>query len=188
MTELWLVRHGLTDWNLEGRYQGQSDAPLNETGMAQARQLAEKLAGVRFEALYSSDLQRARQTADILANHLGLKVRLDHRLREICQGEWEGQLVGDIMSRYAAEVEKRRADPYGARPPGGESVSEVAARVWAAVDDICQRHPAGKVLVVSHGLALATFIARAKGAPLAQVYSLIPENAEAKIVEWQSDC
>jgi probable phosphoglycerate mutase len=76
MTELWLVRHGQTDWNLEGRYQGQSDIPLNAAGLEQARQLAERLSVTHFEALYSSDLQRAFQTVAILGERLGLAVRL----------------------------------------------------------------------------------------------------------------
>jgi 2,3-bisphosphoglycerate-dependent phosphoglycerate mutase len=85
MTQLWLIRHGLTDWNLEGRYQGQSDIPLNAEGLAQARRLAERLKGTSIEALFSSDLLRAYQTAKILGECLGLPVQADPRLREIHQ-------------------------------------------------------------------------------------------------------
>ena len=184
MTELWLVRHGQTDWNLEGRYQGQSDLPLNETGMAQARKLADKLAGGSFDAIYASDLQRAQQTGIEIAGRLGLEIQLDPRLREINQGEWEGQLFTDLVKKYAAEMEKRRANPLDARPPGGESVPEVAERAWAAVDDVVRKYPEGRVLVVSHGLALATLIAKARGLPLTEVYSLIPDNAAPEVVNW----
>ena len=96
MTEIWIVRHGQTDWNVEGRYQGQADRPLNAVGLAQAQQAAEQLRGRDFAAIYSSDLQRARVTAEIIAGQLGLPVQVDRRLREVNQGEWEGLLTADI--------------------------------------------------------------------------------------------
>ena len=184
MTELWLVRHGQTDWNLQGRYQGQADMALNSTGLAQARELAAQLEGQPFSVIYSSDLQRARQTAQILANHLGLTLHLDPRLREIHQGEWQGLLVSELSVRYSEAMAARRSNPVEARAPGGESVAEVAARVWAAAGDIARAHPAERVLVVSHGLALATLIAKGRGMPLEQVYALIPDNAHPCLVEW----
>jgi broad specificity phosphatase PhoE len=184
MPELHLIRHGQTDWNVQGRYQGQADMPLNPTGLSQARALAEDLEGQVFTAIYSSDLQRARQTAQILANRLGLVLRLDVRLREIHQGDWQGLLVSDLAQRYAAEMAARREDPVSARAPGGESVGEVAARVYDAADEIARNHPLGRVLVVSHGLALATLIARGRHIPLEQVYALIPDNAHPSVITW----
>jgi broad specificity phosphatase PhoE len=177
MTLLCLVRHGQTDWNLEGRYQGQSDVPLNERGRAQAQALASQLQGERFASIYSSDLKRAKETADIVAVPLCLPVISEPRLREIDQGEWEGQLVDVIADRYAQLWQKRVVDPANVRPPGGETVGEVAARVNAAVDDIVRLHPEVPVLIVSHGLALATVICRARGIPLGQAYRNIPDNA-----------
>lgn len=94
MTDLWLVRHGQTDWNLTGRWQGQaSDAPgLNDAGQAQVLTICEQLKGIKFSAIYSSDLLRARQTAEMVAESLGLSVTLELRLREINLGEWRGCL------------------------------------------------------------------------------------------------
>jgi 2,3-bisphosphoglycerate-dependent phosphoglycerate mutase len=184
MTELWLVRHGQTDWNAQGRYQGQADMPLNAAGILQAEAAAGRLAGQAFAAIYSSDLIRALRTAEIIAARVGLPIQTDTRLREIHQGEWQGMLVTEIAARYADLVSRWRSGPTTARAPGGESVSEVAARLWAAADDIAAAHPGGRVLVVSHGLALATLIARAQQAPLEQVYTLIPDNAAAQMVEW----
>jgi alpha-ribazole phosphatase len=184
MTELWLVRHGQTDWNQEGRYQGQADIPLNAAGIAQARELAQLLQGRSYQAIYASDLQRAQQTAQILADQVGLMVRLDARLREIDQGDWQGLLVSELAQRYNTEMSARLNNPLSARAPGGESVGEVARRVWAAADDIAAAHPSGSVLVVSHGLALATLIAKGRSIPLEQVYSLIPDNAKLSMVAW----
>jgi alpha-ribazole phosphatase len=185
-TTLWLVRHGQTNWNLEGRYQGQSDQPLNDTGLAQAHKLAEELDPDTFSAVFSSDLKRARQTAEVLANRLNLPIKLDPRLREIHQGEWEGVLFSELVSRYAEEMERRRSDPLSARPPGGESVAEVSARVWAAADDIASLYSGQTVIVVSHGLSIATLIARGRDIPLKQVYSLIPENTRPEVIVWSA--
>jgi broad specificity phosphatase PhoE len=146
MTYLWLVRHGQTDWNVQGRWQGQTpDAPpLNAAGLAQAQTLAEQLAdqaardGIAFAALYSSDLLRARQTAEVIARRLGLPVCLDARLREAHLGAWEGMLGHEVALRYVAELDERRRDPVHSRPPQGESVYEVAARVGQAFDAIAR--------------------------------------------------
>ncbi|MCK6585261.1 MAG: histidine phosphatase family protein [Anaerolineales bacterium] len=187
MTQLCLVRHGQTDWNLEGRYQGQSDVPLNEKGRAQAKALAEQLKGQTFAAIFSSDLMRARDTAEAIANAFGLPVQIEPRLREINQGEWEGVLVEDIKARYAEIWSQRTMDPASVRPPGGETVSEVAERVYAALDDIARRYPRENVLVVSHGLSIATAICRDKGIPVGQAYTVIPDNVQPVWMEWQLD-
>jgi probable phosphoglycerate mutase len=111
MTRFCLIRHGQTDWNLEGRYQGQSDVALNSVGKAQAHTLAGQLSGQSFSAIFSSDLIRAKETADILASALKAPVKVDPRLREINQGEWEGQLVEVLKAKYNGLWEMRTADP-----------------------------------------------------------------------------
>lgn len=184
MTRFCLIRHGQTDWNLEGRYQGQSDVPLNETGLAQARQLANELRGESFSAIHSSDLLRARQTAQPIAEALHLPVQIDPRLREINQGEWEGQLVEDIRRRYASLWAQRTVDPAGIRPPDGETVAEVAERVQAAIHDIARRTSSGPVLIVSHGLSLATIICRVQNIPIGKAYTVIPDNVQPVWIEW----
>jgi broad specificity phosphatase PhoE len=184
MTELWLVRHGQTDWNVEGRFQGQSDVPLNSAGLAQASELAAKLTGHKFSAVYSSDLMRAYQTAEAIAGRLGLLVRVDRRLREICQGEWEGLLVGEVRQRYSQDFSVPYHDTSRSRAPGGESVIQLAERLIQAADDIAAAFPAQPVLIVSHGLALAALVCTATNLPLSEVYSHIPDNAHPVVVEW----
>ena len=187
MAQLVLIRHGQTDWNLEGRYQGQADIPLNATGLAQAEVLAEKLDGQAWAGLYSSNLQRALQTAQVISTRLGLAVQIDTRLREICQGEWEGQLYRAVVERYSRVAEGvpiASRTPADVRPPGGESVAEVAERLAAAADDIARRHPDQPVLIVGHGLALTTLICRVRGIPLGEVYAHIPENTHPVAIAW----
>jgi len=186
MIELWLVRHGQTDWNAEGRYQGQTDIPLNEVGIAQARELAGLLRaeGKSFRAIYTSDLSRASQTADILGAAFNLSPIPNPGLREVDLGDWEGQNHNEVRERYPAEMTARRADPVDSHPPGGESVREVAQRVVEVANQIKRAHPRGRVLVVSHGIALATLICQANEIPLAEVFKQALENARPMVVHW----
>ncbi len=184
MTTLYLVRHGQTDWNVLGRYQGHTDLPLNAVGQAQAQALARQLTGNPLAAIYSSDLRRARETAEVLAEALGLAVQPDPRLREMNLGAWEGQTVAEIVQRYPEAWAARTRDPLHARAPGGESVVEVAGRVTAAAESIAAVHPASQVLVVAHGVVLATLCCLARRQPLADVYNAIPDNGRPVIVRW----
>lgn len=184
MTRFCLVRHGQTDWNIEGRYQGQSDVPLNTTGRVQATTLTLKLTGQSFSAIYSSDLKRAKETAEIVAAMLNLPVSVDTRLREINQGDWEGQLAKDIQSQFTELWQEWKETPARIRPPNGESVDEVAHRIYAVLDEISIRYPSGLVLIVSHGLAIATVLCKQQNLKIEQAYKIIPNNAEPNWVNW----
>jgi broad specificity phosphatase PhoE len=187
MTELWLLRHGQTDWNVTGRWQGQtSDAPgLNDAGRTQAVSAREYLAGMHFAAIYSSDLLRARQTAELIAETLNLDISLEPRLREMNLGAWEGMLSGDIEARYPQELAERARDPLRACPPQGESPLNVDERVIPAVTDIAEKYPNDAILIVSHGIALAVIICHAEGIPMDKVYEHIPKNAIPYRVAWK---
>ena len=143
MTTLLLARHGETDWNREFRIQGSSDTELNEGGRAQARALADELAAEPIDAVYASDLSRARETAEIVAAGKGLEVRLDAGLRERSFGSWEGLTRNKIDERFPDLAHH-----------DGETDEEVRNRVLASVRRIVQGHPGQEVLVVSHGGAL----------------------------------
>lgn len=184
MTIFWLVRHGETDWNLEGRYQGQADPPLNAHGVSQARQIGDRLRPEGITAIFSSDLRRALHTAQIIAERLQLPVICDKRLREISLGEWEGMLVEEIIARYPQEWQRRKDDPLNAHAPRGETLIQVAERVGAAAEQIAQEYPGASVVIVSHGMALAVLYCLARNLPLAQAYMLIPDNAQIVKVEW----
>jgi hypothetical protein len=126
MTELLLVRHGETDWNAEGRLQGHTDRPLSDYGRDQARQLADDLATEAFDVIYASDLARARETAEIVAERLDVPVNVDPDLREKNWGTWEG-----LTSTERLDVELV-----------GESTEEHTRRMLAALGRIAARHPA----------------------------------------------
>jgi broad specificity phosphatase PhoE len=135
VTTLLLVRHGETDWNADGRLQGHTDRPLTDFGRRQARQLAEELDSEGLDAIYSSDLARARETADIVGERLELPVVVDPDLREKDWGNWEGLTA----------VERDRVEFVG------ESTEAHQERILRALKRIAERHPDGHVLVVTHG-------------------------------------
>jgi probable phosphoglycerate mutase len=156
MTTLLLARHGQTDWNLHHRWQG--DPPLNATGRAQAGALARALAGVELDALVCSDLLRARETAEILSEQLGLPLTLDARLREVDVGEWAGLTTSEVKLRYPAGYARYRSGSPGWEQ--GESYAQVVERARGAVGSLASGHPGGRVFVVTHaGFLLATWLA-----------------------------
>jgi broad specificity phosphatase PhoE len=143
VTTILLARHGETDWNLHRRVQGHSDAPLNETGRAQARMLAAELEGERIDAVYSSDLVRAHETARILAEPMGLDVTAIPDLRERDFGSWEGLTDVEIRERFPEAAHGSWGD--------AETKEEMARRVTEALLRLAEVHPGGRVLVVAHG-------------------------------------
>lgn len=183
-TILWLVRHGQTDWNLEGRYQGQADTPLNQTGIEEAERAARQLAERPIQEVYSSDLQRAKHTAEKIAQVHHTPVLIDRRLREISLGEWEGQVFDIIQARYPLDIEERKRNPLTFRPPGGESIEDLWGRAKQVVKEISDQNPGKEVVLVSHGLVLAVILAYAIDHDISLAYRHIPANATPERLEW----
>ena len=151
MTHLVLVRHGQTDWNLQGRIQGSSDIPLNSTGRSQAVEAGLRLAADSWDAIASSPLSRAFETAQIIASEVGLDPEAVERIDAIMErryGSAEGLTGAEVEARYDG----------GKSVPGRESRSEVIARVRPALIGLAQRHPGENVLVVSHGGVIGSLV------------------------------
>jgi broad specificity phosphatase PhoE len=182
--KLILIRHGQTDWNAIGRWQGQADPPLNATGRAQAHHTASELQSQHIDALFSSDLSRARETAEIIAAALGLDVILEPRLREANLGDWQGLYSEEIRAHWPNEFQAWHTAPLAMRPPRGESIRELADRVLAAAKDIAARYPTGRVGIVAHEMPIAIITVHAAGIPLEQLRAHIPANAAWREVEW----
>ncbi|HEY80008.1 MAG TPA: histidine phosphatase family protein [Anaerolineae bacterium] len=159
-TILYLIRHGETDANVAGVWQGSTDSPLNARGEAQARALARHLADERLPiaAIYTSPLQRARQTATIIARALGdVPVIVDSGLAEFHLGEWEGLTYEQL--REEKQLWKRMGEDPDFAPPGGESARDFAMRLLHSIQTIVQTHAGESVGVVGHGGAMATALA-----------------------------
>lgn len=162
---LW--RHGRTEWNAAGRFQGQTDVALDEVGRQQARDAAARLASLSPELLISSDLQRAQDTMGALASLVGLDVELEPRLRETFAGEWQGLTGAEIAAQWPAEHKAWRAGDPVLRVGGGETRQEVASRVAEAVHDAAKRlSDDGLAVLATHGGSARLGIASLIGMPL----------------------
>jgi broad specificity phosphatase PhoE len=160
VTKVFIVRHGATDWNHTKRAQGQADIPLNAEGRRQASRAAHELSREDIAAVYSSDLQRAYNTAHPIADAHGLEVIADPRFREIDQGEWEGLDTDEIRRRWPDLWGPARH--YSTRP-GGESPQQVRARALAGLKDAVETNPDGSIVLVSHGGTMRWLAAEAFG-------------------------
>jgi broad specificity phosphatase PhoE len=174
VTTILLSRHGESDWNRDERWQGHADRPLTELGLEQAEALADRLEGIALDAVYASDLIRARQTAQVVAKRRGLPVIERADLREVDCGSWSGCRHGDIVP---AQIERWRSGEKGW--DGGESYEQMAARMVAAVRDIARHHDGAHVLVVSHGAAIRAVHAHALSLPFHEYRRLYPTVANA---------
>jgi broad specificity phosphatase PhoE len=181
MTTLLLARHGETDWNRDGRFQGHADTPLNERGREQARELADQLDGI--DVVYSSDLARARETAEIIGGRLGLEVRVDERLRERGFGRWEGLTTEEIGLGDTDTYRRWRAGD-GPGPDDGEAHEAMAARVQDFLEDVIRRHPGEEVLVIAHGGSVRVIQALAAGLDYVRDRRSLPAVANCVVARY----
>jgi probable phosphoglycerate mutase len=183
VTRLCIVRHGETAWNAEGRVQGQLDVPLSPVGEAQARAVAEALAGERFDALYSSDLVRVQQTAAPSAIRLGLEVRLDERLRERHYGSFQGHTYADAKVMFPEDYARFRAKELDFAFGTGESLDAFNKRALQVLTETAKRHPGGNVLVFTHGGVLEMAYRHATGRGLTSTRDFEIPNAGLNTME-----
>lgn len=143
MTEIVLIRHGLTDWNTERRAQGHKDIPLNDTGRKQAQALANRLKSEQWDMIYSSDLSRAKKTADIIGKALDLEVQTDIRLREINMGETEGTTLDERIKKWGKQ--------WKDLPLKIEEDESVTQRGTSFITETVKKFENKKILIVTHG-------------------------------------
>ncbi|MCW5633973.1 MAG: histidine phosphatase family protein [Rubrivivax sp.] len=186
MTELLFIRHGETDWNREQRFQGQIDVPLNRTGREQAARVAGRLAGDLHDALYSSDLVRARETAQPLADAWRVAAAFSKGLREQHFGVLEGLDVPTIKARHP-DLWARWLEHRGdfALPGGGESLRQFHARVLAAVRELAEAHAGRRLALVTHGGVLDMLWRTAHGQPIEGLRTCEIPNTGLNRLRWK---
>jgi 2,3-bisphosphoglycerate-dependent phosphoglycerate mutase len=185
VTDFLLVRHGETDWNRERRFQGHADEPLNETGRAQARELADELAGETVDAIYSSDLRRAHETAEIIAERLGVPVVADRALREVDVGEWQGLTWPEIEERFPEGVRSWHEDGHGWT--GGETYDQLGERVVAALRRLAEEHPGERLVVVGHGGTVRSVRAFVEGRTVAESRRASPPIGNCEVFRVRAE-
>lgn len=179
---VYLIRHGQTAWNAEMRFQGHSDIALSEQGREQARALADRLKKVTFGGVYTSDLERAYETAAIIARPHNLKVQQEPGFREINFGIWEGLTFKEIRAQHARSAAQWWRNPLQTRVPGGESLGDVVKRSMEALFNICTRHENQNIIIVTHGGVVRSIIASILGMDLNEYWRLKQDNLALNIV------
>lgn len=177
ITRVLVIRHGETAWNRVSRIQGHTDIPLNDKGRWQADRLGAALADEPLTAVYSSDLQRAHETAEALARACGVAVRPDAQLRERHFGEMEGLTHDEIAARWPEGARRWRARDPEFGPPGGETLQDFYARCIAAASRLATAHAGQTIALVAHGGVLDCFYRAANGLSLSVPRSWVVANA-----------
>jgi broad specificity phosphatase PhoE len=183
VTRLLLVRHGRSEMNAQGRVQGWLDSPLDETGREQARALARRLEGESPVVVYTSTLQRAQATAEIIAGQLGVPLVADGRLRERNPGAITGLTSEEIRARFPKLVRKLHEGAELTSLPEAERAEAFRERVVEAFGEIADRHLNGAVAVVTHGGVLAAYVGHLLGVETGRYLPLSFANGSLSIVE-----
>jgi len=179
VTTIFLARHGESDWNVAKRFQGHADRPLTERGRQQAHALADLVASQEIDAVYTSPLSRARETAEIVAARAGLEAVALPELREVDTGSWSGLSRADVEARFPEGFTRWRSGGSGWED--GESYEEMAERVIGALRTIAEDHPDGRVLVISHGGPIRAIHAAAEGVAIRDYRRLRPVEPNARL-------
>ena len=182
VVDIYLVRHGITDWNSEGKWQGQRDIELNEEGIMQAQAAAERFKDMDIDGLYCSQLKRAIKTAEIINQYHGLQIERYVDLNECNIGPWDGKTIDQILQDYSEEVKYWHNDIW-AVVDGVESLGDLQRRAVRALKKITKKHNLNdKIIIVAHGLAIRTILCWILNLPMNQHETYLMENASVSHV------
>lgn len=186
----FVIRHGETAWNVEGRFQGQRDTELNEKGLEQAAKLGGRLAGHRFEAVLTSPLARARKTAEIASSKCETgEFNEIPAFTEINHGDWEGMLSTEVAEKWPEILRRWHTAPETVKMPGegGESLEDIARRAVPAIEAAAKKYR-GDVLLASHDAVIKVLLCHWLGAPLSSFFRFQIPNCSITIVEMKDGC
>ncbi|HEU0020528.1 MAG TPA: histidine phosphatase family protein [Dehalococcoidia bacterium] len=187
MGQVYIVRHGETEWNAQGRIQGHSDIPLSDYGRLQARSVARRLSKVPFSVAYASDLSRTHETARIILGDTGTPLHTTPQLREYSKGVFEGLTVEEHARQFPDQYRASLKNDLDFAPTGGESIREASTRMARLVEDTLQNHLDETVLVVGHGGSLRSLIVALLALPLEANWKFIMDNCALSLVRTYPD-
>jgi 2,3-bisphosphoglycerate-dependent phosphoglycerate mutase len=180
---LYLVRHGETIWNAQARLQGHTDVALSEDGLRQSALVADRFRDMPVTCVYSSDLRRAMQTAEAIAEATAAPLHSRPALREAAFGEWEGLTRDELEATGEKGWAAFKADPIVFRPPGGEAIAEMIERVWADFDEIARGHVTGNIVVVTSGGPIKGIAWRLLQGTSQTIHRLRTDNTAVSLVQ-----
>ena len=186
-TRIYLVRHGQVEGHDEKRYNGQSDVSLTQLGREQSGRVCDSLVNLSLDAVYSSDLDRSRHCAELIAATHDLPVNAHESLRELNIGDWEGRTWAELREAYPEEWQARLRNLVTFQVPGGESLQDAADRIRPTMQKIIEDHPGGDVALVAHGGANRIILLDAIGAPLKQAFSIEQDFGCLNIIDYFAD-
>ena len=181
----YIVRHGQTNWNILGKTQGHGNSDLTAKGIEQATELAEGIVNYPIDYIYSSDLGRAVQTAQILGDKLNIKVEETEALREMGFGEWEGLLIDEIKTNYANVYTTWRNEPHLAQIPGGETLHLIKDRVDSFIQSLNEKYDNKHILLVTHSVTVRVMLLAFLNSGMENIYRIKQDNTALNIVEYR---
>ena len=182
MGQVYIVRHGETEWNAQGRIQGHSDIPLSDNGRAQAQSVARRLSGIPFSVAYASDISRTHETAQIILGATAPALHTTPQLREYSKGVFEGLTVDEYARQYPDQYQASLQNDLDFAPTGGETIRETSIRMSRFVDETLQNHQDETTLVVGHGGSLRSLIVALLALPLEANWKFVMDNCALSLV------
>jgi len=184
---VFVIRHGETTWVRERRFAGSRDVPLTDVGRRQCAAVARALAGTGIAAIYASPLERARASAELIAEPYRLPVRIAPAFAEMAFGAWEGLTRDDIRARFPEAWEQWRSTPHLCAPLGGETIAKVGERVAAGVAELRQAHADQAIVLVSHSIVMRVMVLNALGLALDRLWTVDAAPGGITELEYEPD-
>ena len=180
---IYIVRHGQTEWNLLGKTQGHGNSDLTPKGIEQAELLADSMTKYPIDYIYSSDLGRAYQTAEIIGNKLNIEVEKTEALREMNFGTWEGRIIKDIIAEDPELYKMWRNEPHLAKIPQGETLSQIKERTDAFIKEINEKYDGKHIVLVTHSLCARIMLLSFLDSDVKNIYRINQANTALNIIE-----
>ena len=185
MNKFFIVRHGETKWNIEGRTQGQGDSALSDKGKLQAHKLGNHLKNLHIDFIYSSELGRTIETSEIISGLVGKEVTYDKRLREINFGKWEGLSIDEIKTNYEDIYTVWRNRPHEAIIPDAENLVLLKERMLECILDLNKKHKDANILIISHSMSIKVLLLTLIGSDISNIYKIAQDNTALNVVEFR---